>query len=121
MTTYILIACSILVISALSWLFRRRLTRRIPKAIRAGVLLTSLVVLAVVGLLLDVVCLFCLITTIGHHRLLGIVLAATAAVCIGCSKQAEPAKPQPIQWSAADGGYHAETTAPAKGASKKEP
>jgi heme A synthase len=119
MTMFLLIACSILVISALTWLFRRRLARRLPKAIRAGVLLTLLVALTVVGLLLDVVCVLSLIATIGHHRLLGIVLAATLAVCIGCSKPADP--PKPIQWSAADGGYHSETTAPAKGASKKEP
>ena len=102
MITFILIACSILALT-LIWLFRRRLARRIPRAIKAVTLLTTLVVLAVVGLLLDVVCLVSLIATIGHHRFLGIVLAATKAVCIGCSKPADPSKPNPIQWSAADG------------------
>ena len=102
MITFILIACSILALTVI-WLFRRRLARRIPRAIKAVTLLTTLVVLAVVGLLLDVVCLVSLIATIGHHRFLGIVLAATKAVCIGCSKPADPSKPNPIQWSAADG------------------
>ena len=119
MITFILIASSIFAAFTLIWLFRRRLARRIPKTIKAGILLTSLVVLAVVGLLLDVVCLVSLLATIGHHRLLGIVLAATTAVCIGCSKPADP--PHPIQWSAADGNYHSETTAPDQGAPKKKP
>ena len=102
MITFILIACSILALTVI-WLFCCRLARRIPRAIKAVTLLTTLVVLAVVGLLLDVVCLVSLIATIGHHRFLGIVLAATKAVCIGCSKPADPSKPNPIQWLAADG------------------
>lgn len=121
MITALLIVSATLVTFTLIWLFRRRLARRIRKAIKAGVLLTSLVALAVVGLLLDVVCLVSLIATIGHHRLLGIVLAATLVTCIGCSKPADPPKPQSVHWSAADGSYHSETTAPDKGASKKEP
>ncbi len=121
MLTCILIASSIFAVFTIIALFRRRLARCVPKPIKVAILLTSLVVVAVVSLVFEVLCLVCLAAAKGQHRLLGMVLTATTAVCIGCSKPADPSKPNPIQWSAADGNYHSETTAPDKGAPKKEP
>ncbi len=111
MITFILIASSIFAAFTLIWLFRRR----VPKPIKVAILLTSLVVVAVVSLVFEVLCLVCLIAARGQHRLLGMVLAATTAVCIGCSKPADPPKSQPIQWSAADGSFRSQTPP------KKEP
>ncbi len=67
MITFILIASSIFAAFTLIWLFRRR----VPKPIKVAILLTSLVVVAVVSLVFEVLCLVCLVAAKGQHRAAG--------------------------------------------------
>jgi hypothetical protein len=113
MTTFILLACSILAVSILAWLFRQRFVKHLPskKAMSTFCLVAPVVVLLCIGLLPDILLLVSTINLMppSIKAVLGLTAAATI-IYAGCSKKADTPKQPAIQWSAPETGYHAETT-----------
>lgn len=112
MITTILFALSILAVSILAWLFRRRFTKYVPskQSMSTFCLVAPVVLLLCVAILPDVLLILAAIKFM--PPLLKTVLGFAAAAAIlysGCSKQADKPKPHPIHWSAPETGYTAET------------
>ena len=110
----ILFACSILAVSILGWLLRRRFTKCLPskETMSTLCLIAPVALLLVLAILPDLVLLF---TTINlTPPILKTILAVAAAtmVCVGCSKQTDPSKPRRLHWSAAETGFESETLLP---------
>ncbi len=112
MITVVLFAASIVAISILAWLFRQRFIKHLPSKETIGTvcLVAPIALLLLMAILPDILL---LIVTLSYmpptiRAVIGIA-AAAVVVYAGCSKQADAPKPHPIQWSAPETGYHAET------------
>lgn len=111
MTTFILLACSILAL-VLAWRFRRRLAHHIPRKenMTTTILVAATVVLAVLALLPEILILVSTVNLMPLFIKTALGLAAAAAIIyVGCSKRTEAPKQPAIQWTAPETGYHAET------------
>jgi hypothetical protein len=123
MTTVILLAASILTAAIVAWLLRRRLAALtlayLPRkeTMRTAILLTSIGLLAISALLPDLIFIASLATR--KLRFVTTMLALSAALCIGCSKPAEPPKPHEIKWRGPETGYTATTPLPPDNAGKE--
>jgi hypothetical protein len=110
--TIILLACSILAVSILAWLFRQRFVKHLPskKAVSTFCFVAPVVLLLCIGLLPDILFLVSTINLMPPfiRSVLGLAAAATI-IYAGCSKKADAPKQPAIHWSAPETGFHAET------------
>jgi hypothetical protein len=112
MITTILFACSILAVSILTWLFRRRFTKYLPgkETVSTFSFVAPVALLLCVAISPDVLLLISAITYMPPLLKTVIGLAAAAAIVYtGCSKKAETPKQPAIQWTSPETGFHAET------------
>jgi len=119
--TIVIVLASILATVILAWLLRRRLAQYLAKkeTLKTVLLLVSVVALAILALLPDFIIIASLATR--KLRFVATVLVLSAALCIGCSKPAEPPKPHEIHWRGPETGYTATTPQPPDNAGKEEP
>jgi membrane-associated phospholipid phosphatase len=112
MTTLILFTCSILVVTILVFLLRHRLAPYLPRTetICTTILLASIIVLAILALLPDLVTMVSSMKLLSSFFRIVITLVAALVALIGCSKQAEQPKPRKIHWEGPETGYHADST-----------
>ena len=107
-----LFACSILAISIVTWLFRRRLAKHLSsrETMSTVCLVAPIALLLVMAILPDILLLFVTINLMPPtiRAVIGIA-AAAVVIYAGCSKRSDALKPHPIRWSAPETGYHAET------------
>jgi len=110
--TIVIVLASILATVIFAWLLRRRLAQFLPKkeTMKTVLLLVSIAALSTIALLPDILFIASLATR--RLRFVATVLALSAALCIGCSKPAEPPKPHEIQWRGPETGYTATTPQP---------
>ena len=99
----ILLACSILAVSILAWLFRQRVAKHLPskEAVSTFCLVAPVVLLLCIGLLPDILFLVSTINLMPPliRSVLGLA-AAASIIYAGCSKQPEAPKRPAIHWSA---------------------
>ena len=124
MTIAILFAISIIAVSILTWLARRRFTKYLPskEAVNTFCLVAPVVLLLCVAVLPDLVLFISLLAIMPHY--LKLVLGLSAAACIiyaGCSKQSDTSKPRRLHWSAPDTGFQSDTTLPPDPKPKEAP
>ena len=121
----ITLLASTCVTALVAWLLRRRLAAsiraRLPRkeTVTAVCLFAPIALLFVLALLPDFLLLIWTMNLLPHSVRIVLAVAATAAVCLGCSKQnAEPSKPAVIHWKGQDGGYVDTTAVPPKAATQ---
>ncbi len=114
MTTLILFVVAILVVATLAFLLRHRVAHHLPRAetLSTTVLLASIVVLAILALLPDLITLVSSMKLLSSFLRIFITLVAAVVAFLGCSKQAETPKPRKIHWEGPESGYQADTTLP---------
>jgi protein-S-isoprenylcysteine O-methyltransferase Ste14 len=113
--TAILFAASIVAVSILAWLYRRRLAASIrahlprKETVTTACLFVPIALLLVFALLPDILLLVSTMNLMPPSIRIVLALVAAGVVCVGCWKQAAPPKPHPIHWRAPETGYQAET------------
>lgn len=111
MITVTLFAASIVAVSILTWIFRRRFAKHLPskEAMSTFCLVAPVGLLLLLAILPNVILLFVTINLMptSIKAIIGLV-AAAAIIYSGCKKTETPKQPA-IQWTAPDTGYHAET------------
>lgn len=112
MITTILFACSLLAVSILAWLFRRRFTKYVPskQAVSTFCLVAPIALLLLMAILPDILLLIVTLNLM-PPTIRAVIGTAAAAVVVyaGCSKRADAPKQPAIQWTAPDTGFHSET------------
>jgi hypothetical protein len=119
----ILFACSLFAVAILTWLFRQRLARFLPRkeTMTTATLFAAVALLLAVVLLPDILLLVYTLSLMPHSLRIILALAAATMVCVGCWKQADAPKPRRLQWSAPETGYQSETTLPPDPKPKEAP
>jgi hypothetical protein len=122
MTTLLLFACSIVVVSVLAWLYRQRLAQHLPtkKTMTDVLVVASIVLLAVLVLLPDIFIFVSTMKLLPTPFKIILTIAAAVVACIGCSKKTDAPQPRQIRWKASETGYTGTTVLPPDIPDKKE-
>jgi len=109
-----LFACSILAVTILTWLFRQRLARFLPRkeTVTTVTLFAAVALLLAVVLLPDILLLVYTLSIMPHSLRIVLALAAATMVCVGCYKQTDAPKPRRLHWSAPETGFQSDTILP---------